>query len=329
MVIFYFLFLLTLNILLFYNNSFLAKKLNIFDKPDKIRKFHINKTPITGGLIIYLNIIVYFIFSYFGKIEEIKLFNEKELSFFVLTTSLIFFLGLLDDKINISANKKFLLIFVIILPSIVNQDLLIIDNIKISILEDSFSIGAYGIFWTILCFLLLLNAINMFDGINLQVGIYSLVVIIFFINNFHYHLFFVTILISIFCYLFLNFRNQSFLGDGGTYLLAYLFGYFFIKSYNQEIVIDADEIVLFMILPGLDLMRLFIVRGLSKKNPFNSDNNHLHHLLLRKYNFKKTTLIIQSIIIVPIFLNSFIFYSPALYLILVLFIYLFIILKSH
>ena len=34
--------------------------------------------------------------------------------------------------------------------------------------------------------------------------------------------------------------------------------------------------------PLIDLMRVFIIRIYNKKSPFHPDQNHLHHLLLKK-----------------------------------------------
>ena len=44
----------------------------------------------------------------------------------------------------------------------------------------------------------------------------------------------------------------------------------------------------------------------NKKHPFKADREHIHHYLLNNFTFLKTTLIIQSIIIVPFLIN---FYS--------------------
>ena len=40
--------------------------------------------------------------------------------------------------------------------------------------------------------------------------------------------------------------------------------------------------------PGIDMLRLFIQRLLNKQNPFYGDRNHIHHLLLKKYGYNKT-----------------------------------------
>ena len=325
--IFYFISLLILNYILFNLNNTIAQKINLFDRPDKKRKFHKAKTPITGGIIIFVNVFLFCLFNYFGFFNDMTMFYDKfELNLFCLTCFLIFLLGFVDDKINISANKKFLFLLVILIPAILLQDFLIIENIKLSFLEKQFDIGRMGFFWSLLCLLLFINALNMFDGINLQVGIYSLIISAFFVFKSYYLLLFITLIISIGIFLILNSKNKSFLGDGGSYLLAYIFGYFFIKLYNESELLNADKIVLFMIIPGLDLMRLFIIRIFKKKNPFSSDRNHLHHLLLKKFSFLKTVLITQVVIVLPLLL-SFIYNETIILLLISLIIYTVTILK--
>ena len=58
-----------------------------------------------------------------------------------------------------------------------------------------------------------------------------------------------------------------------------------------------------MMLPGIDMLRLFIFRILDKKNPFLPDKNHIHHLLLEKFTYWKTIIIINFAIIIPILLS--------------------------
>ena len=43
------------------------------------------------------------------------------------------------------------------------------------------------------------------------------------------------------------------------------------------------------------MARLFIQRILKKKNPFEADSNHLHHLLLKKFSPSKVITINSSI----------------------------------
>jgi UDP-GlcNAc:undecaprenyl-phosphate GlcNAc-1-phosphate transferase len=150
-----------------------------------------------------------------------------------------------------------------------------------------------------------MNALNMFDGINLQSTIYSLIIFtsiyLFFINSILTKI----LIIFLIGFFYLNYKNKSFLGDSGTLTLAFIIGYIFIRLYNLGLIQNADEIVIYMIIPGLDLIRLFIIRILKKRNPLSSDRLHLHHLIISKYDFKKTITIISLLIILPIVLNYF------------------------
>ena len=60
-----------------------------------------------------------------------------------------------------------------------------------------------------------------------------------------------------------------------------------------------------MLVPGMDLIRLFFVRIFLKRNPLSSDRFHLHHLLLSKYSYKKTITILTLLILLPISMNYF------------------------
>ncbi len=285
-------------------------KIKIFhiniDNPDKKRKFHSKPTPLAGGKIIFFNLIIYLLIYKFSntKIEsEIFFNNENSLYYFILISSIIFLLGFVDDRINLRANFKFLILSLAILTLLVLDDNLIIKDIKFSFYERTFILDTFEIFFSVFCFLVFINAFNMFDGINLQSGFYSILIffcIIFFYSN---SLLIKILIISLICFSYLNFKNKTFLGDSGTLLISFIISYLFIKLYNLNYINYADEIALYMMIPGLDLIRLFIIRIANKKNPLSSDRNHLHHILLNKFSFNKTLIIIFSLIILPIVLN--------------------------
>ena len=140
----------------------------------------------------------------------------------------------------------------------------------------------------------------MFDGINLQSSVYSLIVFLSIIFFFKYSLFIVILIICLINFCYLNHKNKSFLGDSGTLLTGFIISYIFIKLYNSKVITSADEIVIFMIIPGIDLLRLFIIRIYKKRNPLSSDRLHLHHLLLDKLGYTKTLTFIITLILIPI-----------------------------
>ena len=292
-----------INVLIFFYNERIAKLLKLYDKPDNIRKVHKSNVPLTGGIFVLSNIFIVIIFLFTDSfyLERIEIFNYKQdLILFSLSIMLFFLIGFFDDKYEISANKKFLIMTIFLIPIVIFSNDLLIEQIRLTFMETKYSLSfSISIFWTILCFLLFINAMNMFDGLNYQVGLFSIFICIFFVINNYYIILFIPIIIGLLNFLLLNHKNKAFLGDNGSYLLAFIFSYFFVKIYNQEAHIYSDYIVLIMIIPGIDLIRLFITRILKGYHPFKPDRNHLHHILLRKCNLITVNLIIQFLIILP------------------------------
>ena len=294
-----------LNVIIFFTFSSIAKKINIYDFPDKKRKFHGKKIPLLGGTIILVNLFFLILIIIFNFSTLTFFIDNKYLVSFFLPIFLIFSIGLYDDKFNLTPYVKFfLIVIVLILITYLDRDLLI-KEIYIKTLNLSFSLGAFSLFFTILCILLFINALNMFDGINLQVGFYSLIVILFFIlNKIFFHLSFF-LLFPIVTFLYLNFCNKTFLGDSGTYILGFIISYIIIKQYNYSSQkISIEEIFTLMMIPGIDMLRLFIQRLSKLNNPFVADRNHIHHLLQQNLEPKYVFCIIQLLIFLPIILMS-------------------------
>ncbi len=301
-------------LIILFNSIFVIffDKIKIFhlnlDNPDSERKFHKKPIPLAGGIIIFLNLMIYFIFLSSNQnllLNEIIFNNYRDLIIFFLTCILIFSLGFMDDKFNISASKKFLFLSVIIILSLIFDESLNIQIIRFSFLEKEFYLSQYSIIITCFCFLVFLNAFNMFDGINLQSCSYSIIIFLSILYFYNDSLIIRIILISILTFTYLNLINKSFLGDSGALLISFIMGYFFIKLYNNELINHTDEVVIYMLVPGIDLVRLFFKRIFLKRNPLSSDRYHLHHLLLSKYSFEKTIIILITLILFPIILSNF------------------------
>lgn len=323
--------IIILNISIYYFNQNIAQFFDLFDEPDNLRKLHKTKVPLTGGLIILLNasIAIILILSSQFTHETSAIFKSNyDLIILLISIVIFFFVGFLDDKYGISANKRFLFISIILFPIIYFSDDLIISQINISFIEYSINLPfLFSISWSVLCFLLFINAVNMFDGINFQVGLYSIYLSLFFLINNYFVLFFSFILIGLITFIILNYKYKSFLGDSGSYVLAFIFGYFFVKIYNQTDNIEVDKIFLFMIIPGIDLIRLFLIRIINGHNPFSPDRNHLHHIISKKFNLIQTNFIIQSLIILPSILGYYLGYTY-IFLLIQLGVYFYFVLKE-
>ena len=292
------------NIVLFLSNNFIAKLFNIYDYPDKVRKFHKKPVPITGGLFLYLNTVLYFIIQILFFEKNLFFENIDYIYIFLFFCTIFFLLGFVDDKYDINSNLKFLLTLIFTTSILFLDQTLIISNVKFSFIN--FDLNIFSIPWTIICFLLFINAFNMFDGLNLQSATYSafLLIVLLFQSQNDYFIF--LILTPIIFFGFLNYFNKSFMGDGGTYLLSFIIACLFIKLYNEENIKFVDEIVCLMIIPGIDLMRLFVQRIiLYKRSPFSADRHHLHHYFLNNFSRNKTLLYLNILIILPYLIGKF------------------------
>ena len=178
----------------------------------------------------------------------------------------MFLFGFYDDKKSLNPNLKLFLVFIIILLYTFFDNSSLLSDLKFSFTERTINLKYMSLPVTILCYLLFINAFNMFDGINLQCGIYSLSIILFLFLFEAFSNFLLFLLIPLITFIILNFKNKCFLGDNGSMFLSFIFSVLMIKSYNlQSNIIYADQIFLVMMIPGLELLRLAIFR-IYKKN---------------------------------------------------------------
>jgi UDP-GlcNAc:undecaprenyl-phosphate/decaprenyl-phosphate GlcNAc-1-phosphate transferase len=322
--IYFFLIFINCIFLLFFNS--IERQINIYDHPNE-KKIHSQKISLLGGIIFILNISIYLLYSsFYSSLENIFGFSSNISNIiFILSIFFLFFVGLIDDKKDLSARIRILfLVLVISINLFVNPEINI-SIIKLSF-SDSFSINNYSYFWTLLCFLLFINAFNFFDGINLQISGFMFAICTFFLIKNTFVDFILVILISNFFFFYLNYKSKIFLGNNGSFFLPFIFGTLFISGYNNNSNITSDEIVILMLIPGMDLLRLFFQRILSGSNPLKGDREHIHHYLLKKYSLINTVLINQFLIWIPFLFFQF---SGYFYLVIIMQVtsYIFIIKK--
>ncbi len=284
----------------------IAKSLKLYDIPNKKIKFHKKKTPKLGGLVLIFNGLIILYFSI--------IFKENIFSKIIILAIICSLVGLLDDIIDISPYKKFIILTSIIITFLLFNHEFIIEKIifenfifeKIIIIQNKEIIS---IFLTTLCYLLIINAYNMSDGHN---GLASFIALSWFLYFLSYkspiYFFLTPIITCIFLILIFNIKSKIFLGDSGNYFISVTFASLVINQNNITNNFFAEEIFVLFMLPGIDMLRLFILRIINKKNPFKGDRQHLHHYLKNK--FKNDYLVLISYLM--LFLSPIIFMASKL-----------------
>ena len=274
-----------------------------------------------------INLLILSIFSIFSGIPfENLLVSKKEYVSIFLLVSGFFLLGLYDDRFKLNPDKKFILSIILAILALTLNKNLLIENFNLSFYDKTIILNEFSFFFTLFCIIILINALNFYDGINGQS-------LIFFIIVFGYLslqsplqlLYLILIFICVFI-LFLNLKNKVFLGDSGIYVLGSILVILLIYEHNIFRTIKfADEIFLLLILPGVDLLRLTLTRIINGKSAFYGDRNHIHHLLIKKYSLLFSNFTLFSISVIPVILYTYLKFSFFFVFFIFLVIYFFLI----
>ena len=213
--------ILLCNVIVFFNLKKISNLVNIFDKPDKNLKKHITSVPLIGGVIIIINLLIYFISTiFFNTISTSLEFSTREQISIFLLIALFFLMGIYDDKFKLTPNTKLILsILISILVLTLNNNLLI-QYLNFSFLDRNIIVGNFSYFFTIFCIIILINALNFYDGINGQALIFFIIIFSYLAISSPFKFFYIIMIIICIFILFLNLQNKVFLGDSGIYTLG-------------------------------------------------------------------------------------------------------------
>ena len=297
------------SILIFQIQKFFLKK-KIIDNINS-RSSHSSIATRTGGFSLFS---ILFLISVYFYLTGYEIYEFSLL----IPLSILMTVGLYDDINGVDFKLKF--IFQIIAAKIIIDNGLIIDNLHgfAGIYELS-RIAAQIL--TIFIIVAIINSINFIDGID---GL-AITIVILFVIGFEFfaisptsYINLSTILVTSLAPLYyFNYRkkNKIFLGDSGSLFLGGVVSIYVVYVLSNNYIIKSEfdlHKILFVIsilfYPIIDIIRIFFLRLLKGKSPFQADKNHIHHLLLRKINNHfYTTLIIMSVSVFFIILMQIIF----------------------
>ena len=215
--------LLSLLIFVLVSKIPINKKFQVFLDKDfrKPQAFHKNSTPRTGGLALFVALIIFFLtFNYIFK------FNNYDYIFFFF---FFFIIGFLDDiKITLQPSLRLILMIIFLSIGLILFDIQITKT-GLTFLNLWLENSIFQYVFLILCFLFIINGCNLIDGFNGLLAIHLIIInsVILFIylssDSQNTNLFLSGQIFIMFCLLLFNFPNaKMFMGDSGAYLLGAL-----------------------------------------------------------------------------------------------------------
>ena len=289
-----------------------AHSLKLMDNPNE-RSAAKNPIPTLGGIAIFIS----FVFAATVGLSGDEL---PEMIYILSAVILMFFVGLKDDILTLSAWKK------LTAQLITSAIIVFLAKIRFTNLHGFLGIGDIAmipsIILTFFVIIVIINAFNLMDGIDgLAAGLSMLAAIVFggwfFISGHNdYAILSIALVGAIAGFFYYNLygkENKIFMGDTGSLVLGTLMSIIVIRfnefniDQTQPFAIASAPAVSFGILiyPLVDTIRVFIIRLLQFKSPFTADKNHLHHRLLTLgFSHKRATYTIIGInilFIIPVF----------------------------
>ena len=251
------------------------------------RKIHQVPTPRLGGIavfipFIFINLVFYLLY------HDNEIF-QADLKYFIcviLCSTLMFFVGLMDDFSNVRGTKKLAMQIVISLcfwfftGGITHIHLPIVDFIQLPTWLSCF----FTLFWLSG----ITNTVNLIDGVDgLSSGIIVIasisLSILAYLTGIKWTCIVLCFLVSsTIPFVFFNwYPARVFIGDAGAYFLGFL-----IASISLHVCFNSENPSLFYVpvillgLPITDTTYAIIRRVIEKRHLFSGDKKHLHHQIL-------------------------------------------------
>jgi UDP-GlcNAc:undecaprenyl-phosphate/decaprenyl-phosphate GlcNAc-1-phosphate transferase len=278
---------------------------DLYDKPDGNRKLHDRYISYLGGVAIFAGLFTGFSTS--GYANQITGYEYLSVALIAL-----FFTGLKDDLMGLSANKK--------LTVEIFASMLIVFGCGavISKFNGIFGIESIpltlSIPVTLFTIIVIMNSYNLTDGIDGLAGGIGLIASLFMAAGFYAAgstplsvLALITAL-ALLAFLLHNFHPaRIFMGDTGSLVIGFLLAfmainYIGLSEYKEyaEIYGNASAVlpVAFLAIPLYDTLTVFLKRLFRGDGPFKPGKDHVHHQLLDMgFSQKQTTVFLYLVTI--------------------------------
>ncbi len=274
-----------------------CRKLNLLSVTNG-RSASLWRVPNLGGIAVFLGFILGITLT-----STVYFIHE---SIYIFAGGLVMlFVGLNDDILPMMARKKLLL------EVVIAAILIFWGDFRFTNLHGFMGIEAIPMFVSVLLtgfvFLLIINAINLVDGIDglaagLSIFSASVLGVWFFLSgNFAFSIISFSLAGGLSGFFFYNVygkENKIMMGDTGSLVVGTIIAILIVQFNELNIdqtapyAVYAAPAVSFglLVYPLLDTLRVFLIRIIQNKSPFVADKNHTHHRLLAlRMNHREAT----------------------------------------
>lgn len=262
-----------------------ALSFGFVDKPGG-RKRHEDAVPPIGGLVVFSAFIVMSI----GWLFFQEMLDAETLWFFV-ALALLVVTGALDDRYNLAPRVKFLIqfvaAFILVFPA---------DGHLANLGNNLFGFGPFWLGFmmypfAIMATVLLINAVNLMDGLDGLAGGKGVIILGGLTVSALWHgghalvPLLLILIVALIGFLFFNMRfpwrarASVFMGDAGSLTLGASLAWFsFHLAHDPDIrVIEPISVAWLLALPIYDICGQFARRMSEGRHPFDADAHHFHH----------------------------------------------------
>lgn len=255
------------------------------------RSSHSVHVPSFGGVTFYVVFIIAI------SVAE-QFFMIGRAVYLVPAATIMFVVGLKDDLTGISPFNKIMAQIMATTLLFLSTDFQITDLHGFLGLHNASPLLVVPLSYAVVIFFI--NAFNLIDGIDglassLAAFYFTAFACTFLILK-DWALLSVSIcLVGVFI-AFLRYNlstdKKIFMGDTGSLFIGFILVSFVIhlmaSDFSGKLVLKDANLGVFLIallfIPVLDSIRVFIARAVEGRSPFSPDRNHIHHLLMDRYN---------------------------------------------
>jgi UDP-N-acetylmuramyl pentapeptide phosphotransferase/UDP-N-acetylglucosamine-1-phosphate transferase len=277
---------------------FFAQQFRLTDLAGK-RASHSGSTPIFGGIAIFSGIL--FSLLFWAELQEIQ--------FLITSFLIVFFVGVIDDLLNLTPIKK-----------LAGQIIAILVVIYLGEIQIDSMHGVLGVYdlpdffatlFTVFVVIVITNGFNLIDGVDgLAAGVgviaafcFGFIAVIMGQSDMAIIAF--SLVGALLAFLRYNFNPAKiFMGDTGSLVVGMILSVLAINTIRYGLVTEDLRLpnkgpllaIVFLAIPLFDTLRVFVVRASKRKGPLLPGRDHIHHALLDLgFGHKKTTLILYFI----------------------------------